>query len=103
VLHIPRTYNPEADGVCREVEHWKHALTRHEIRRFFSGYSSFKISGWYRDPENGKEYWDHHTRFEIDLNFPFFQKLLRIWKKMLERRFSQDSIYMKLSQSEGGL
>jgi hypothetical protein len=46
----------------------------------------------------GNEYRDKHFRFDIDLFVtPSMSEALRKWKLVLQHRFDQREIYMKLS------
>jgi hypothetical protein len=91
---IPRRYNPDQNGVRRKVEISKISTTLREIKLLFSGYSVSSAKGWNR----GDNIRDEHLRFEIDLEItPARLQMLREWKTLLERRFEQRSIYMKLS------
>ena len=56
-------------------------------------------TGWYREPHSGKGRRDSHFRFDIDLPVnPSTLTMLRRWKTVLEDRFEQQAIYMKLSE-----
>lgn len=94
ILHIPRLHNPDADGRRARVSLKKLKLTIRELRSLFSGYSVSLTNGWSR--EDGVR--DSHYRFEMD--FQPTQDLLNQvtrWKKTLETRFEQRSLYMKIS------
>ena len=96
---IPLFYNPDRDGARAEVESWRHKETEAEIRRYFGGYSLSLIHGWYRASMTGKECRDIHLRFEIDVIITLSTKrILKRWKSVLQRRFMQRSIYMRLSE-----
>jgi hypothetical protein len=96
---IPRTYNPDATGVRKRMELSKLVRTFREIRRLFSGYSVQPTVGWYRDENTGKGVRDRHFRFDIDLLVTrSVIETLRKWKNILEVRFEQQAIYMKLSE-----
>jgi hypothetical protein len=96
---IPRTYNPGAMGVRKRVELSKLVRTFREMQRLFSGYSVQPTEGWYRDDATGKGIRDHHFRFDIDLLVTrSVIESLRKWKNILEVRFEQRAIYMKLSE-----
>ncbi len=98
VLMVPLFYNPDTRGFRKPVEGGKIGKTEEEIRRRFSGYSKYRIAGWYRDNETGSEYEDQLLRFEIDAVFSESdERFLRLWKRLLARRFQQQAIYMKLS------
>jgi hypothetical protein len=98
-LLIPRSYNPDTNGGRKQVELSKLVCTLREIRQLFSGYSVQNTEGWYRDSETGEEFRDSHFRFDIDLVVaPSVTESLRKWKKILEFRFKQREIYMKLSE-----
>jgi hypothetical protein len=97
-LLIPVYYNPTSNGVVLPVESWKHRQTEAEIRQRFTGYSVSSIDGWYRSPKTGEEFHDRNLRFEIDLIVTAsLRKSLSGWKIVLEKRFKQRAIYMKLS------
>lgn len=97
-LLLPLYYNPGRNGFRTEVESWKLEKTESEIRKYFSGYSVSQTSGWYRDSTTGEEFRDCHLRFDIDLPFPpSTEVFLRQWKRLLQERMMQKSIYMKLS------
>jgi predicted transcriptional regulator len=69
------------------------------MRRLFSGYSVQTTKGWYRDPETGKEVRDRHFRIDVDLLVTrSVTDSLRKWKNILELRFDQTAIYMRLSE-----
>lgn len=96
---IPRTYNPDATGVRKQVELSKLVRTFREMRRLFSGYAVQPTAGWYRDDNSGKGVRDRHFRFDIDLLVTrSVIETLRKWKNILEVRFEQQAIYMKLSE-----
>lgn len=87
-----------ANGVTKPVERWKHQVTEAEIRQHFTGYSVSSIKGWYRNAKDGKEFRDRNLRFEIDLAItPAIKRFLHEWKEVLQRRFDQEEIYMRLS------
>ena len=96
---IPRSYNPDAKGIRKKVELSKLVRTFREMGHLFPGYSLQHTEGWYRDPETGKGVRDRHFRFDIDLLVT--QSVignLRKWKNILELRFEQRAIYMRLSE-----
>jgi hypothetical protein len=96
-LLIPRQYNADESGNRRRIEHSKLARTIREMKLFFTGYSSFRTKGWTSDGRPGGIR-DHHFRFEMDLLLTHSVVLnLRTWKRILEDRFQQDAIYMRLS------
>lgn len=98
-LLIPRTYNADANGTRKRVELSKLVRTVREIRQLFPGYSVQRTRGWCRNSETGKEFRDRHFRFDIDpLVTPPITEGLRKWKKILEGRFEQRAIYMRLSE-----
>jgi hypothetical protein len=95
---IPHAYNPDKDGKRKEIESSKLKQTEAELRQHFSGYSLSETQGWYRSPATGEEFEDKHLRFEIDLKTtPGIVQFLRGWKRVLEKRFRQEAIYMRLS------
>ncbi|MGA8087652.1 MAG: hypothetical protein WCA10_10115 [Terracidiphilus sp.] len=96
---IPRRYNPDTQGARKPVELSKLVRTFREIRQLSPGYSLQRAEGWYRDRDTGKGIRDHHFRFEIDLfATPSIIAGLSGWKRTLERRLEQQSIYMALSK-----
>lgn len=96
---IPRTYNPDTMGVRKRVELSKLVRTFREMRQLFSGYSVQPTAGWYREDNSGKGVRDRHFRFDIDLLVsPSVIESLRKWKNILEVRFEQQAIYMKISE-----
>ena len=71
---------------------------RTEIRQFFSGCSKTYPQGWWRDNETSEEFNDYGIRFEMEAEFDdSSQDFSKTWKRILEDRFQQRSIYMKLS------
>jgi len=93
-LHIPRFHNPDEHGRRRKCEFSKLKITLRELRQLFTGYSVAKVRGWTR--EDGVR--DYHYRFDMDFIATVYQlKKIRAWKVVLEDRFEQRSIYMKLS------
>lgn len=98
-LLIPRSYNPNAQGMRKPVELSKLVRTFREIRQLTPGYSLLRTEGWYRDRDTGKGIRDRHFRFDIDLLVtPTVKESLRAWRKTLELRLEQQSIYMILSK-----
>lgn len=96
---IPRSYNPDANGVRKRVELSKLVTTFREMRRLFPGYSVQPSEGWYRDPDSGKGVRDRHFRVDVDLLVTqSVTESLRKWKTILEFRFDQRAIYMRLSE-----
>jgi hypothetical protein len=96
---IPRSYNPDAQGARKQVELSKLVRTFREIRQLSPGYSLQRTEGWYRDRDTGKGVRDRHFRFDIDmLVTPSVIESLCTWRRILERRLEQQSIYMKLSE-----
>jgi len=97
-IMIPRNYNADDGRQRRRVELSKLVRTMREIRQLFSGYSVQPAEGWYRDKSTGKQYRDKHFRFDIDCFVtPPLSDALRTWKVVLQRRFDQQEIYMRLS------
>ncbi len=96
VVLIPRFYNPDSEGIRRPVEPEKILETVREIRAQFSGFCRSGLAGWYRDESTNEEFTDRLLRFEIDF-VPDRRRLvaLKSWKRTLERRFEQRSIYFK--------
>jgi hypothetical protein len=96
---IPRSYNLDTKGARKPVELSKLVRTFREIRQLSSGYSLQRTDGWYRDPKTGKGIRDRHFRFDIDmLVTPSVVENLRVWRRVLELRLDQKSIYMSLSK-----
>jgi hypothetical protein len=96
---IPRSYNPDVRGVRKPVELSKLIRTFREIRQLSPGYSLQCTDGWCRDRDTGKGIRDHHFRFDIDMIVtPSVIANLCAWKRILELRFEQQSIYMRLSK-----
>ena len=96
---VPRSYNPDEKGIRRRVELSKLVITFREIRLLFAGYSVQPSEGWYRDPETGKGVRDRHFRLEVDLPITtLVTESLCKWKNILELRFDQRAIYMRLSE-----
>lgn len=95
IVLIPRFYNPDRSGNRKEVEQLKLKLTETEIRRLFGGYTVLSCIGW--DSLTHVE--DSHLRFEVDLSKRAALNRLRDWKRILERRFRQSKIYMKISRA----
>jgi hypothetical protein len=96
---VPRNYNPDEKGIRRRVELSKLVRTFRELRRLFTGYSVQNTKGWYRDRETGEEVRDRHFRVDVDLLVtPEIAESLREWKHILELRFDQAEIYMRLSE-----
>jgi hypothetical protein len=66
-------------------------------------YSVKPAEGWYRDPDSGAGVRDRHFRIDVDLPVtPSVTESLRKWNNILEFRFDQRAIYMKISQSHSG-
>ena len=100
ILLLPMFYNVDEEGGRRRVESWKLLQTLAEIRRMFQGYSCSSRTGWFHEEATGEEYDDELIRYEIDGHFDERAcRKLRLWKRKLERRFKQRSIYMKLSDA----
>jgi mRNA-degrading endonuclease YafQ of YafQ-DinJ toxin-antitoxin module len=98
-LLIPRTYNPDENGRRRKVELSKLVDTFQEIRQLTPGYTLHQLQGWYKDPGNEKWVRDQHFRVDIDLLVtPKIHLFLFQWKRVLEIRFEQQSMYMSLSK-----
>ena len=101
VVCLPLHYNPSPDGRRVAIEAEKFEETEREIRRHFSGYSRFAITGWYRDDNTGEEFVDQLLRFEVDGTFTGEQLAhLKRWKQELETRFAQRAIYFKFTGPE---
>jgi hypothetical protein len=93
-LHIPRFHNPDEYGKRRKCSLSKLKRTLREIRELFTGYSVTSTKGWNSDDRVR----DSHYRFEMDfLATPDQLNRIRRWKLLLEGRFEQRSIYMKVS------
>ena len=97
-VHIPISYNADADGKRLPVEPEKLRQTEDEIRHRFPGYSWSRVTGWWRDEATGEEFDDETYRYEVDAPFDTRQlDELRCWKQELEIRFRQRAIYFKFS------
>jgi hypothetical protein len=93
-LHIPLIQNPNRYGIRMPMSFGKIRKTIQELQARFSGFTlSFRL-GWCADDR----IWDPHlcVNFDAELTLDV-QCFIGRWKKMLEGRFSQRSIYMKLS------
>jgi len=91
---LPRYYNPDSRGIRKKIELRKWVITLREIRHLFSGYQRHRVKGWNSEDNVGDDFF----RFDVDLIFtPVFAHLLHRWRVILERRFEQRSIYMKIS------
>lgn len=98
VFYLPLFYNAGLDGIRPPIEPEKFHQTESEIRETFCGYSRSFVSGWWRDPLTGEESIDDLCRYEIDGTFNAAQiNFLLAWKRQLELRFSQKSIYFRFS------
>jgi hypothetical protein len=98
VIHLPLYHNRDHNGHREPVAPPLLNETVAEIRRRYSGYTSYRVTGWYRDVETGREYPDEIIRFEIDALFDEDERVfLNGWKHQLEVRFEQRAIYMKIS------
>jgi hypothetical protein len=95
---LPLYYNPTSDGTREAVETEKLERTEMEIRQRFSGYTRWFVEGWYQNKLTGEESTDHLLRYEIDDLFDQTKlDSLNPWFRVLEMRFRQDVIYVKLS------
>jgi hypothetical protein len=97
-LLIPRSYNPDRQGRRRSVENKKLEQTVSEMRHRFPGYTVLACKGW----DGSTRVEDSHLRFEVDLS-PTRSQITRLrqWKRILQQRFKQAEIYMKLSTDSG--
>jgi len=94
VFLLPLYYNPDPLGARKRIEPEKWRVTMMEIERLFPGYQQLQVSGW-NSEDNVR---DDLVRFEIDLIVtPVLIAVIRRWRPILERRFEQRSIYMKVS------
>ena len=92
---LPTFYNPDALGIRKKIEPEKWRLTMAEIKRLFSGYQQVHVNGWNREDNVTEELY----RFEIDLVVtPAIVALIRRWRLVLQLRFEQRVIYMRLSE-----
>ena len=92
-LLIPRFHNPDKYGKRRKCSFAKLKLTVREIRQLFTGYSVTSTKGWNSEDRVR----DSHYCFEMDfIETPELIEKIREWKLVLERRFEQREIYMKL-------
>lgn len=91
---IPRYYNPEPNGTRNKIEWHKLRLTLAEIHLLFPGYTVAPTKGWNRE-DNVR---DEHLKFQVDFVLtPSTWESICAWKKMLERRFHQRAMYMKVT------
>jgi hypothetical protein len=97
-LLIPRSYNPDRQGRRRSVESKKLEQTVSEMRHQFPGYTVLACKGW----DGSTRVEDSHLRFEVDLS-PTRSQITRLrhWKRILQKRFKQAEIYMRLSTGSG--
>ena len=93
-LLIPRYYNPDPTGTRRKIEWRKLRATIAELRLLFPGYTAMAAKGWNREDN----VLDRHLQLEIDFvpSTPLRDSLVA-WKGMLQRRFQQRSMYMKVT------
>lgn len=97
VVLIPRFYNPDRQGFRKLIEAGKIEETEREMLDYFFGYQKFLIEGGYLDAGTGETFYDTLIRFEIDGEFDSEDRaFLNAWKQILEERFQQRAIYMKL-------
>jgi hypothetical protein len=95
-IHIPLRYNANIRGMRKPVEQSKIGKSLREAQSYFSGFSILRTSGWCRGHEASGT-WDDHIRIEIDI-CPTEEhiRLLAQWRRTLETRFKQDSIYLRI-------
>jgi hypothetical protein len=93
---IPRFYNPDTSGNRKKIEQSKLKLTENEIRSLFEGYTVLSCIGW----DGVTRVKDSHFRFEMDISKRAATlDRLREWREILEQRFRQARIYMKISRA----
>jgi hypothetical protein len=93
-INIPRFHNLDGDGRRKKMCLSKLKLTLREMRDIFSGYTATAARGWNKEDRSR----DSHYRFEIDFGAtPCLLQQLKFWKRMLELRFGQHSMYMRVS------
>ena len=94
---VPLHYNNDIRGNRVPIEPEKLEETKTEIRAMFPAGTWYPVSGWCREEATGKCVDDDAVRYEIDGVYEARQlELLKDWKRKLERRFEQWSIYLKL-------
>jgi hypothetical protein len=97
IIHLPLFHNPDASGYRKPIEPRVLKQTLAEIEGLFIGHTAYRVKGWCRSSRPGGDS-DQHIRFEIDARIGIRQKrLLRAWKEILELRFHQDGIYMRIT------
>jgi hypothetical protein len=99
-LLIPRLYNPETDGERKKIEWHKLRQTIAEMRLLFSGYTVVRARGWNRE-DNVR---DKFLQFQIDFALTScVWESMRVWEKILRRRFRQRAMYMKITNGSAWL
>jgi hypothetical protein len=96
VVLLPLYYNRDENGERMPVERYKFEQTFAEIRQYCSGIRLYEGKGWCHSLRFRGDF-DEHIRVEIDASFNGEDLVfLKSWKRRLEIRFGQDSIYMSL-------
>jgi hypothetical protein len=93
-LLIPLLQNSNKLGIRFPTSPRKIRQTLRELQAHFSGFTLSFGLGWCADDEM----WDPHLCVDFDAESTLdLQRYIVWWKKLLEDRFHQRSIYMKLS------
>ncbi len=96
VILLPLYHNADRNGNRMPVERGVLEQTFAEIRQFCSGYRVYEGEGWCHSIRFRGDF-DEHIRIEIEALFNDADiEFLKCWKRELELRFVQDSIYMSL-------
>ncbi len=96
VILLPRYYNPDGNGKRVPVERSAFEQTFAEIRQYCSGFRLYEGQGWCHGLRFRGDF-DEHIRIEIEAVLSDADVVfLKNWKRQLEIRFRQDSIYMSL-------
>jgi hypothetical protein len=93
-LHIPLIQNPNKYGIRMPMSLGKIRTTLRELQARFSGFTlSFRL-GWCADDRM----WDPHLCIDVDTQATVeVERDIQHFKNVLEHRFQQRSIYMKIS------
>jgi hypothetical protein len=96
IILLPLYYNPDRNGSRKPVERCALEQTFAEIKQFGVGYKVYEGEGWSPSTRFRGDF-DEHIRIEIEASFNDADiAFLKSWKRDLEFRFQQDSIYMSL-------
>lgn len=101
-IYLPLSYNPEKGKHRRKkIEKEKFKETHKEIALKFGGYSLIKnVEGVWVDPK-GKTHKDtHNVLLILTADTPETRSWLRHYKKVLEQRFEQIEMFIKVSETE---